>query len=103
MFWTENGQAERPPRRYRANDLLQSGTDGNHPAAALELKWRRLLGAAASLSGTVPWRGQSLRAQQAPLHAARDDDHLAGDVAGELVGGEDDDLAGDVLGLGDLP
>jgi hypothetical protein len=52
--------------------------------------------------GTVPWRGQSLRAQQPPLHAARDDDHLSGHVPRELVGGEDDDLVGDVLGLGDL-
>ena len=56
----------------------------------------------ATVFATVPWRGRSLRAQQPPLHAACDDDHLAGDVAGELVGGEDDDLAGDVLGLGDL-
>ena len=92
---------------------------------------RRLFGAAASFSGAYretpecgfqlrgqglapngacpnngfwdsPLAGHSLRAQQAPLHAARDDDHLSGDVARELVGGEDDDLAGDVLGLGDL-
>ena len=36
------------------------------------------------------------------FHAAGDDDELAGDVAGEGVGGEDDDLRRDVLGLRDL-
>ena len=73
------------------------------PLAGTARDWPRTGPVPTTVFGTVPWRGQSLRAQQAPLHAARDDDHLAGDVAGELVGGEDDDLAGDVLGLGDLP
>ena len=44
----------------------------------------------------------SVVVDDAALHAACDDDDLAGDVAGELVGGEDDDLARHVVGLGDL-
>jgi hypothetical protein len=50
-----------------------------------------------------PGRDPRLRVDHAALHAARDDDDLAGDVARDLVGREGDDLTGDVLGLGDLP
>src|SRR4051812_13322979 len=57
FFGPKTGKARPPPRRYRAHDLLQSGTDGNHPAAALELKWRRLLGAAATPFWDSPLAG----------------------------------------------
>src|SRR5438876_1254630 len=108
----------------RANDLLQSGTDGNHPAAALELKVavfgppppflsnslllarfgpsKRFCGSYAP-TGTIELCNRLLLGvEQAPLHPARDDDHLACHVAGELVRGENDDLPGHVFRLGDL-
>ena len=125
MFWTETVK----PSARRADTERTTSSSRGLTAIILRLRWSSSGGGSSgppplflgqssggdseglAPNGACPnngfWdsplAGQSLRAQQAPLHAARDDDHLAGDVAGELVGGEDDDLAGDVLGLGDLP
>src|ERR671933_1085403 len=101
--------------RLRDEGLLQSGTDGNHPAAALELRnsgpscvraGRR--STFVTVSDTVriahTCRGFStarhpfvtvsdtwttpLVVEQAPLHAARHGHDLPSHVARELVGGE---------------
>jgi hypothetical protein len=86
VIWEGSSLAGRMPMFF---PTPRPGTDGNHSCGFV--------------SARRPEDGRLfLFVDDAAFHAAGDDDHLAGDMARELVGREDDDLACNVLRLGDL-